>query len=209
MYDLYNSYNNNSLNLFGSNFTDEADKPSFAFIFEEPECEIINPTYNWNAMKEQEFLKPLEESHHSAEQTNDNSKKDTETLSVSAVSGGEEKCYNAMVDEIIKISYSMKRGEDRIEETPKKDDLIRNRRKLRKREISFLQKEFEKNPDWDKDYIKKIAAEVGLTYYKVYKWNWDQKKKTPTTSTTAASGLGKRTRCDDFSHSGSKRVRVE
>ena len=193
MFELNNDYNN-FYTPFTGGFQDDLEKPSFAFIFEQPSLEVTQPSWALE-MK-------AEESSSIVEQTNDNSDKklDSDTLSVS--NSGDDKCYNSMVDEIIKISYSMKRGEDRIEETPKKSDLIRNRRKLRKREISFLQREFEMNPDWDKAYIKKLAEEIGLPYYKVYKWNWDQKKKAPT-------GLGKRSRDDVFSHSSSKRARME
>ena len=87
--------------------------------------------------------------------------------------------YNDMVDEIIAISCNSGKKETTEEqfETAQSKLIIRNRRKLRKTEIGLLNEEFEKNPNWDKKFIAKLAKKVGLPYYKVYKWNWDQKKK--------------------------------
>lgn len=91
-----------------------------------------------------------------------------------------------------------------MEDFPDKDNLIRNRRKLRKREVSQLEKEFALNNDWDKAFISKLAKEIGLPYYKVYKWNWDQKKKT-----IAGAKLGKRVRDESISMDSHKRQKTE
>jgi len=71
------------------------------------------------------------------------------------------------------------------------DMLIWKRRKLRKREVEILEKEFEKNPNWTKKYIKSLAEQTGLPYYKIYKWNWDTKRKSSKDSEEIVS-LGKR-----------------
>ena len=36
---------------------------------------------------------------------------------------------------------------------------------------------FLKNPTWDYSEKVAIAAELGMTYNQVSKWNWDQRKK--------------------------------
>ena len=182
--------------LFSAPAFDEPEKPSFAFFFE-PEFEL-QP--QWPEQKPLSIHEPSGDA--STDLSHSLRQQMCETLSISADSGEDNKDYNAVVDEIIQISYSMKRGDDRPEEAPQKDELIRNRRKLKKREIAFLQKEFDMNPDWDKAYTTKLAAEIGLSYYKVYKWNWDMKKK------SAKSGLGKRSRVDDFSRQ-LKRAKLE
>ena len=44
-------------------------------------------------------------------------------------------------------------------------------------QINILQKHFDDNPKWTKKKKKKIAKQLGLNRYKVYKWNWEQRKK--------------------------------
>jgi len=40
-----------------------------------------------------------------------------------------------------------------------------------------LEEEFSLNPHWSNDDVDKIAKKLKLSKSKVYKWNWDQKKK--------------------------------
>ncbi len=60
----------------------------------------------------------------------------------------EEVDYNVMVNEIITLCQG----------DTKEEDLIRSRRKLRKREILLLEKEYKRNPNWSKENIQEIAS---------------------------------------------------
>ena len=40
----------------------------------------------------------------------------------------------------------------------------------------MMEVEYAKNPNWTRDYIKKLAKQVGLREGQVYKWHWDQRK---------------------------------
>ena len=42
----------------------------------------------------------------------------------------------------------------------------------------LLQEYFDRNPNWDKKTIQKLSDIVGLKESQIYKWNWDQRKKT-------------------------------
>lgn len=44
-------------------------------------------------------------------------------------------------------------------------------------QIDILNRYFKQSPKWNKQHTKKIAKELGLNRYKVYKWNWEQRKK--------------------------------
>lgn len=41
----------------------------------------------------------------------------------------------------------------------------------------MLENEYIKNPDWSREYIKKLSENLGLTECQVYKWRWDYIKK--------------------------------
>lgn len=43
---------------------------------------------------------------------------------------------------------------------------------------SILSEYFDRNPNWDKNTIQKLSDELGLKESQIYKWNWDQRKKT-------------------------------
>ncbi len=43
--------------------------------------------------------------------------------------------------------------------------------------MKILENEFKKNPDWSRDYIRRISDKLGLRECQVYKWHWDQRKK--------------------------------
>jgi hypothetical protein len=40
-----------------------------------------------------------------------------------------------------------------------------------------LEEEFTDNPHWSNEDVEKISKKTGLSKAKIYKWNWDQKKK--------------------------------
>ena len=81
-----------------------------------------------------------------------------------------EKGYNATVLDCLDISF-----EDNIEE--ESGDIIRKKQKKSRSQIKALKVEFSRNPNWTKKWIKRIAKEVGLTTYQVYKWHWDTSNK--------------------------------
>lgn len=41
----------------------------------------------------------------------------------------------------------------------------------------FLLARFKQNPNWTADYVEELAHQLGCKPKKVYKWNWDRKKK--------------------------------
>lgn len=63
-----------------------------------------------------------------------------------------------------------------------KDDInggrdIKRRQRKDKDQVKILENEFLKNPNWTRDYIKKVSTKLGLRECQVYKWHWDQFKK--------------------------------
>eukprot|EP00344_Euplotes_crassus_P004145 CAMPEP_0196995182 /NCGR_PEP_ID=MMETSP1380-20130617/1361_1 /TAXON_ID=5936 /ORGANISM="Euplotes crassus, Strain CT5" /LENGTH=247 /DNA_ID=CAMNT_0042410789 /DNA_START=20 /DNA_END=763 /DNA_ORIENTATION=- len=53
---------------------------------------------------------------------------------------------------------------------------IKRKRKT-KTQIKTLEKELQRNPTWLKDDFKRLSEELSLNRDQVYKWYWDQKKK--------------------------------
>ncbi|CAG9327157.1 unnamed protein product [Blepharisma stoltei] len=53
----------------------------------------------------------------------------------------------------------------------------RKRKRKTNDQILLLQREFENNPEWNKDSLARLTKLTGLTEAQVYKWGWDQKKK--------------------------------
>jgi len=51
------------------------------------------------------------------------------------------------------------------------------RRRKNKEQVQQLQKEYVKNTNWTRAFMKELAKMTGLKASQVYKWNWDQKKK--------------------------------
>lgn len=66
------------------------------------------------------------------------------------------------------------------DENRRKNLLKIKRRRQRKNlfQHNILVEEFDKNPNWDKDHIKKLSDTLGLKESQIYKWNWDHRKKT-------------------------------
>ncbi|CDW72834.1 UNKNOWN [Stylonychia lemnae] len=54
------------------------------------------------------------------------------------------------------------------------------RRRQRKNlyQHNILIEEFDQNPNWDKEQIKRLSDILGLKESQIYKWNWDHRKKT-------------------------------
>lgn len=53
----------------------------------------------------------------------------------------------------------------------------RKRQRKNKNQFAQLQVMYDKNPNWEKQTIKKFAKELGLKESQIYKWNWDMRKK--------------------------------
>lgn len=53
----------------------------------------------------------------------------------------------------------------------------KKRQRKNKLQLKVLENEYAKNPDWSRDYIKKLSENLGLSECQVYKWRWDQVKK--------------------------------
>lgn len=54
---------------------------------------------------------------------------------------------------------------------------IKRRQRKNKEQLKILENEFKKNPDWSREYIRRISEKLGLRECQVYKWHWDQRKK--------------------------------
>ena len=54
----------------------------------------------------------------------------------------------------------------------------KHRQRLTYEQLTILEVEFLKKSDWsDHGHLSRIAKRLGLTKSKIYKWNWDRKKK--------------------------------
>ena len=54
---------------------------------------------------------------------------------------------------------------------------IKRRQRKNKDQLKVLDIEFQKNPHWDREYIRVMAQKLGLRECQIYKWHWDQIKK--------------------------------
>ena len=56
---------------------------------------------------------------------------------------------------------------------------MRKRKRKSNHQLKLLKQEFDKDEGgWNKDRIMRMAEITGLSESQVYKWCWDQKKKT-------------------------------
>jgi len=55
--------------------------------------------------------------------------------------------------------------------------LKKQRQRLTTTQIAYLEHEFKKNPYWNKAIQHRICTRLGLSVAKIYKWNWDRRKK--------------------------------
>ena len=79
-------------------------------------------------------------------------------------------------DQNCTVSYRDKENQD-PQFKPK--SLKRNRKSSQ--QVQLLLKEYEREPVWSKEFIVELSEVTGLTTAQIYKWSWDQKKKTQTT----------------------------
>ena len=61
---------------------------------------------------------------------------------------------------------------------PRKSPAVKPVRvRLNERQREFLEVQFQQKAHWDNDEIEELAKQVGVSFAKVYKWNWERKKK--------------------------------
>lgn len=54
---------------------------------------------------------------------------------------------------------------------------VKRRQRKNKEQLKILENEFLKNPDWTREFIRRISQRLQLRECQVYKWHWDQRKK--------------------------------
>ena len=54
---------------------------------------------------------------------------------------------------------------------------VMTKKRVSKQAKQVLENEYKKNPTWSKQLVNQLAAKLDLDRTKVYKWNWDRKKK--------------------------------
>lgn len=54
----------------------------------------------------------------------------------------------------------------------------KRRQRLTNEQTTVLEQEFQKNANWSSREIAKLSKRLGLSRSKIYKWNWDRKRKT-------------------------------
>ena len=42
---------------------------------------------------------------------------------------------------------------------------------------AFLESKFQQSANWTKAQIQELASQLQIPYVKIYKWNWERKKK--------------------------------
>ena len=53
----------------------------------------------------------------------------------------------------------------------------KTRKRMNQWKIQYLEKEFSKKQDWDKRDQQRLSKKLGFEISKIYKWNWEKKKK--------------------------------
>lgn len=96
-----------------------------------------------------------------------------------------ERGYNNVVLDCLDMST-----EDEIEE--ENQEIIRKKQKKSRTQVRALKSEFRKRPHWTKRFMKKLAKDLGLSTSQVYKWHWDQTKKSSSNTSKTPSVSHKR-----------------
>lgn len=80
---------------------------------------------------------------------------------------------------VVKIDYTIAEKVEIMRERDESSEKnsIRKRRRKTSNQLKILKVEFEKDSNWTKDHITRIANTTGLSESQVYKWCWDQKKR--------------------------------
>jgi hypothetical protein len=97
--------------------------------------------------------------------------------------------HEEIYDQVVMDLFSKVRSLDKITtevdfivESHKHDTRIieqgkKRRQRLTKEQESILEHEFQKNMDWCTKVQAKLAKRLGMRVSKVYKWQWDRKKR--------------------------------
>lgn len=54
---------------------------------------------------------------------------------------------------------------------------INKRKRKTKNQIELLEAEYQRNPDWDKQFMQVLAHKLNMSPAAIYKWHWDQNHK--------------------------------
>ena len=89
------------------------------------------------------------------------------TITSQRVSGkASSQDLNALVDEILnskRMTVSKKEKKRRVKMTEEQEGI--------------LEAEFDKNANWNHELYQKLESRLKTTKKRIYKWNWDRKKK--------------------------------
>ena len=58
-----------------------------------------------------------------------------------------------------------------------KRSCLDKRTRLNKRQMAQLEVHYQNNSEWTHERCQELADIIGVTSTKIYKWNWDRKKK--------------------------------
>lgn len=102
------------------------------------------------------------------------------TSSINQVTPNEElEIHSADLNRLVADLFDNETGMLLIDE-PKLEITKNEKKRMRKSayQISILKQELRANPEWSKEDMLTVSAKSGLEQYQVYKWYWDQQKKT-------------------------------
>ena len=54
---------------------------------------------------------------------------------------------------------------------------IKRRQRKDPEQVKIMENEYQKNPNWTREFTKNLAKQLGLRESQVYKWHWDMRKK--------------------------------
>ena len=60
---------------------------------------------------------------------------------------------------------------------PQVERVIKRRKKFTQSQLAVLEKNFEKSANWTRAEMVETAQALKLPVNKIYKWNWDRKKR--------------------------------
>ncbi|CDW74756.1 UNKNOWN [Stylonychia lemnae] len=75
------------------------------------------------------------------------------------------------------LNNSHKKTQEKSKQSKKKENSKIKIKFVSDSQLKILQNEFDKNNKWTKTKIQELAEITGLSYSKVYKWNWDRREE--------------------------------
>ena len=76
-----------------------------------------------------------------------------------------------------KKRMAKKQAPNEVQKAPRYKQHVKRGRK-QEEQYDILRMEFQVNQNWNKTMIAELSAKSGLDHIQVYKWNWDQRKRT-------------------------------